>query len=175
MKKIRGLLITLILLCAILIPVYGSVNAAAPDYQHEPLWGGQSTQVGRVNIWHDAEWLYVQYNLWGGWVMTESHLAIALTLDGIPQTKTGNPIPGQFPYSRTYNPPVTNDTYQVPFTTELANAISEGEAGGIYIATHAVVQLMDGERVVRQETAWSDCHTFPGKNWAKCTHYIGHN
>ena len=32
------------------------------------------------------------------WRILETHLHIATSLAGIPQTKTGNPIPGKFEY-----------------------------------------------------------------------------
>jgi len=66
------------------------------------LWAGQDINVGTVNVWNDGVELHVTYNTTGGWVLTETHLAVATTLDDIPQ-KNGNPIPGKFPYQCCYD------------------------------------------------------------------------
>jgi len=61
------------------------------------LYAGQNIDVGTVEVWNDGEELHIVYNTTGGWEMTETHLAVATSIDGIPQ-KNGNPPPGQFPY-----------------------------------------------------------------------------
>ena len=65
------------------------------------LWAGQDINVGTVNVWNDGVELHVTYNTTGGWVLTETHLAVATALDDIPQ-KNGNPIPGKFQYQCCY-------------------------------------------------------------------------
>jgi len=95
------------------------------------LFAGQDIPVGTVSVWNDTENLYVKYETTGDWVMTQTHLAVADSADGIPQ-KNGNPIPGQFPYSTKHDPAVTEFTYTIP----LVNPITP-----LYIAAHAKVQL----------------------------------
>ena len=101
---------------------------------------------------------------WGDWEMTETHVAVADSLEGIPQTKSGNPKVGNFPYAMEHNPAVTTYTYVIDLEWEVGTEL--------YIAAHAVVQ--DG---CRQETAWADCQgpafLFPGANWASfVTHVV---
>jgi len=67
------------------------------------LFAGQNIDVGTVSVWNDEENLYITYDTTGGWEMTETHLAVAGSLPGIPQTKKGNPIPGKFPYQCCYD------------------------------------------------------------------------
>jgi hypothetical protein len=67
------------------------------------LYADQDIDVGTVSVWDDCVDLYVKYETTGGWVMTETHLAIAGSLEGIPHTKKNNPIPGQFPYQCYYD------------------------------------------------------------------------
>ncbi len=67
------------------------------------LWAGQNIDVGTVEVWNDDEKLCVKYQLdqdalADGWLIYETHLAVATSLDGIPTNKSGNPQPGQFPY-----------------------------------------------------------------------------
>jgi hypothetical protein len=66
------------------------------------LYAGQEFEVGTVSVWNDDVELHITYNTTGGWVLTETHLAVATALDDIPQKK-GNPIPGKFPYQCCYD------------------------------------------------------------------------
>lgn len=116
--------------------------------QSFPLYAGQDWEVGEVLVWDDGIELCVKYQLFpeifdpeegDGWGITETHLAVATTLEGIPHTKTNNPIPGQFPYG--------ND--------ELGGVASWPESGwfcisfddldvdcsdSLFIAAHAVIE-----------------------------------
>jgi Ca-activated chloride channel family protein len=119
--------------------------------------------VGEVVIWNDLDYLYVKYVTTDGWYMTETHLHVADSLSGIPQTKTFNPIPGQFAYPMVHNPAVQEYMYSIPWTWNPGTTL--------YIATHAVVQKqigidVYGDPVFQEETAWGDCVDFLGKNWA---------
>ena len=98
------------------------------------LIAGQHINVGTVTAWDDGVYLYVRYSTTDGWVLTETHLAVATSLDGIPQTKKGNPIPGEFPYSEEHCPPVTAYTYKIDMGEE---GFEVGDM--LYIAAHAVV------------------------------------
>jgi hypothetical protein len=143
------------------MPAEAQVNAqvVCGVPQQVTLYAGQTINVGNVMVWNDATNLYVQYNITGGWVMTESHVAVATSLSGIPQ-KNGNPVPGQFPYKTVHNPGVTTYTYTIPL-----NQWPVGQQ--LYVATHAVVQLIDGNgNVIQTETGWGNGPGFPGKNWA---------
>jgi hypothetical protein len=124
------------------------------------LFAGQDIPVGTVSVWNDEVELHVTYNTTGGWVMTETHLAVATSLTGIPQTKKGNPIPGKFPYQCCYDEGgsewvfqikedgdedavcdavgtdlLTEITYTIPFTWDPCTEL--------YIAAHAVVVDMN--------------------------------
>jgi len=86
--------------------------------------------VGDVLVWNDGDTLYVKYVIYeDGWCLTETHLHVAKSEGEIPQTKKGNPIPGQFDYKSEHDC-VTDYTIQLNWcpNTEL------------FIAAHAVVQ-----------------------------------
>jgi hypothetical protein len=88
--------------------------------------------VGDVIVWNGFGYIYVKYVITEeGWYLTETHLAVAKELSGIPQTKKGNPIPGQFQYSTIHDPPVTEYTYTIPLTWDVDTTL--------YIAAHAKV------------------------------------
>lgn len=55
--------------------------------------------MGTVCLETDAHFLYITYETTGGWLLNEVHLFVGESLDDMPQTNNGNPIPGQFPYT----------------------------------------------------------------------------
>jgi len=100
------------------------------------LYADQNIDVGTVEVWNDDEELHVVYNTTGGWEMTETHLAVANSLAGIPQ-KNGNPPPGQFPYKHENLGGVTSDEYVISL-----NGWDVGTE--LYIAAHAsLLKLVD--------------------------------
>ena len=93
------------------------------------LYAGQYENVGVVKVWNDTENLYVKYIVDDPWCLTETHLHVAAVPEDIPQTKKGNPIPGQFDYEGEHD----CETY-VLYTIPLAGLDVE-----LCIAAHAVV------------------------------------
>ena len=138
----------------------GADDPCTYETQTEALIAGQNFYAGTVTVTTNGSQVCVKFETTGGWQLTETHLAIATSLGGIPQTKGGNPQPGQFPYSATHTPAVTTFTYCVPFAVP--------SSGLLYIATHAVVEQVDPDTggIVQRQTAWAGPHGFPGKNWA---------
>lgn len=146
-------------------------NSAVFVPEKGDLVAGQSIKVGAVTVTNDIDNLYVQYSLTDGWEMTESHLSVSLTLDGIPQTGSGNPIPGQFNHKILHDPPTAGHCYAIPLD-------QYGLTGGDvpYIAAHAEVQKDDAaSTVVQMEGAWAageEGDQFVGKNWATYFQYF---
>ncbi|MBI2762231.1 MAG: hypothetical protein HYX54_00510 [Chloroflexi bacterium] len=102
---------------ALVVALVPSVAAAPPGVtKTADLFAGQTTDVGDVFVWNDATNLSIEIDLIPGWCMTESHVAVASTPSGIPQTKTGNPIPGKFAYGDRYNPCADGDVFTVPLS-----------------------------------------------------------
>lgn len=160
---------------ALTLPGVVPVAAHTPeDPKPFNLVAGQNYLIGTVSVGNDADYIYVTYEVIGGWELLETHLAAALSLgttypsDGLPQTKKGDPILGKFPWKANHNPAVTTYTYQISLADE---GFYVGQY--LYIAAHAVVALDDWE-----ETAWADgsCGNFlaqfPGKSWATYFEYV---
>jgi len=83
------------------------VGPTEEEAESFPLYAGQDWEVGEVLVWDDGTQLCVKYQLFSevfdpeegeGWGITETHLAVGYVVGDIPQTKKGNPIPGQFLY-----------------------------------------------------------------------------
>lgn len=155
-------------------PAMAGISDVCGVPQQVILYAGQTINAGNVTVWNDQTDLYVQFSTSNGWLLGETHVAVATSLAGIPQ-KNGNPIPGQFPYKMNHNPPVGTYTYIIP--------LDNWQPGQqLYIAAHAVVvQLDQNGNVIRRETGWGNGPGFPGKNWATyimytvqpCTRPIG--
>lgn len=115
------------------------------------LIAGQHTDVGSVIVTNDGNYLYVEFIAEDPWVITETHVSVSDSLDGIPQTKKGNPKIGNFGY----NVDSFIDISMWPAGTTL------------YIAAHAVVQMIGENNVpIQEETAWGEGLEFPGNSWA---------
>jgi len=115
-------------------------------------YAGQTNQAGTLKVYDDTTLqdgkyygtIYVQYvfgqpdstykdGYTGSWAgLTEYHLQVADSLDGIPMTRNGNPIPGQFDYSTEFND-------KKPSTGWIAIDINGYENSEVYIAAHSVV------------------------------------
>jgi hypothetical protein len=102
------------------------------------LIAGQNIEVGYIDVWNDETNLYVKYVIdEPGWCLEETHVAVAYSPEEIPQTKKGNPIPGQFPHKHEDIGCEPEDLYTIPLV--LINPSWDCN-DDLYIATHAVVQ-----------------------------------
>jgi len=141
-----------------------------------PLYAGQDMQVGNVLVWDDGENLCVKYQLSPeaiaeGWLLTETHLAVAELLTGIPQ-KNGNPIPGKFPYGDDDLGGVESYQECIPFSKIGDGVVCHDK---LFIAAHAVVQKCETESFTfNPELTWtrsseSNVAVFPGygAQWTK--------
>lgn len=124
-----------------------------------PLLAGQTTPVGSVIVTNSEDTLFLFISMDAGWSLKETHAAVACRLADIPQTKTGNPIPGRFPYKHSFASPVQEDLYTLP--------LSAYSCRDLTIAVHAsVVRRGSSTTILQQETAWAAGDPFPGRNWA---------
>jgi hypothetical protein len=144
----------------------GSKGLNANGDEVAVLFAGQTTPAGTVTISNDADTLYVKYEASGDWQISETHLEIATSLAGIPKTKAGSPVPGQFTTKETFSPGVKTVTYTFPLTYAVGTEL--------VVAAHAVVQRTDAlGQIVQQETGWSEGFKFVQKgNWATYTKYV---
>jgi len=132
-------------------PQWSPLFAGSPHY-YTPWWWANKMEVGAVWVWNNETHLSVMYDTWVG--MHETHLAVAGSFEDIPQTKSGNPKVGKFPYKHEGLGGAMTDMYTIPHDFDAGTEL--------IIAAHAA--LCNGE------TAWADCGGpdayFPGGNWA---------
>jgi hypothetical protein len=161
MRKVGFAVLALPLMVALLTSV-----VFADPVAHWLIAGGGNPKSAEIVGFVKAEQcdgnLIVHYNTQNyNWCITETHLHVATSLEAIPQTKKGNPIPGHFDWAG-YHDCAEMVTYRIP--------MEEGWTPGteLVIATHAVVRSECG---CEEETAWGGCYFdnylgFPGNNWA---------
>lgn len=126
----------------------------------QTIWAGQNVEAGSVTIWCTGTTAYLKFDVTGDWWLEQTHVAIAYTVDGIPQTKNGTPIPGDFPYGMTYDPLVKTYTYEIPWEDgwELDDHL--------VIAAHSVVVKLDEYgQIMESQTGWAGDKEGPGKRW----------
>jgi len=124
--------------------------------------------AGEINVTNDEENLYVEFVAYDDWFLGETHLAVADTLEGIPQNRADNPIPGHFLHNQEHDQVVKEYTYEISLAEYDYNSNDL-----LYLAAHANVQKFDEEgNVIQEETAWGDGEDFEGKNWATYFNYL---
>jgi hypothetical protein len=111
--------------------------------------------AGDVVVWTEGMDAYVKYVTAEGWCLKETHLQVAASLAGIPQTN-GNPNLGQFENKDIFKICKSEHVYQVPIEWYIGY--------GFHVAAQAVVEKTSPPKL--KETAWGDGYAFSGNNWA---------
>ncbi len=133
-----------------------------------PIYAGQNIEVGSICLEDDfnTNTLTITYLISvPGWEITDIHFVVAEHTSDIPQTKKGNLIPGQFPYTQSFASGVTTYTITVPFDD--FGAIGCDNLKDFFAAAHCVVQLVDNGIVVQTESGWGNGSITPGNSWGE--------
>ncbi|HVL99070.1 MAG TPA: hypothetical protein VM324_07245 [Egibacteraceae bacterium] len=144
-------------------PVEVTAGQTPTEEQCTPLLAGQTINVGQVCVSHDATDLIVTYRTTGGWVLTETHLAVGNEVGDIPATRrganAGQPTPGHFPHKARHSPAVNTYSYTMPLG-------DLDPAEGMVVAAHAKVQRVVDDTTA-EESAWGAGQRFVQRgNWA---------
>jgi hypothetical protein len=127
-----------------------------------PLLAGQTLAVGEVCARIDGAEVAFRYRLTDGWELMETHLWVGSSLADMPQTRTGNPKPGQFPWGGVASG--TTAELRVPLSTfGLKPDQTTCEDLRLIVAAHAAVRKRLDDGVWQQETAWGDGTRFVEK------------
>jgi hypothetical protein len=124
------------------------------------LIAGQHTDTGSVTVSNDADEIMIAVDATAPYLLAEVHIYVGT--DPVPTNKSGNPAPGQFPYTIEFPEPVASH--------DLAVALAELGVGcddQLNVAVHASVVSFDGEgNEVFSETAWGfGDEAFEGSRW----------
>jgi hypothetical protein len=133
------------------------------------LFAGQTTDAGDVCLSVSGNDLVVTYATAGGWELTGASLWAGASLASMPQTNTGNPKVGLFPYqSGTLPAAATSYQFRLPLSAfGLDASMTSCEAHKIFLAAHANLRLPNGDGTFRTETGWGDGARLVSRgNWA---------
>ncbi|MFM7105059.1 MAG: hypothetical protein ACKOW8_06015 [Flavobacteriales bacterium] len=130
-----------------------------------PLIAGQNINAGSFCITDsdtnndgNPDMLHVTYNTVDGWMLKDLHFWIGTTLSTMPQTNTGSPRLGLFPY-KTSGLNATTYTFNIPFSVI---GYTCPDAARYYFVAHAVVS-----RNGQTETAYAGGDRLLARgNWA---------
>ena len=114
------------------------------------LYAGQTIDAGTVSVTVNGDNLDVTYTTTNGWELSETHLWVGLSITDMPQTRKGNPIPGQFPY-------VSGD---ITGATSYTSSVALGDLGfscpgddkNFLMAAHASLSRDNGDGTYQTET-----------------------
>lgn len=118
---------------------------------------GQSTDAGSVCASVSGNDLTITYATEGGWQLTETHLWVGSQWAQMPQTRTGNPKIGGFPYASGPLNGATTYTSTVDLRAfGLSAEMTSCAALNLFVAAHAGVRKMNADGSYRSETGWGD-------------------
>ena len=162
MKRYVSLAIAFVLVLSISA---GSISANSPVNTGNTknsifitdLMASKHHDIGDILVWHDADTLYVKYEVHLGWLhMVESHLHVAGSLSEFPLNNGGNPKLGQFAYYEDHGRWVMEYTFEIPRDPSWVTGTD------VCIAAHTLVAGLCG----LMATGWGDGIEFPGWNWS---------
>lgn len=99
----------------------------------------------------DALQVCFNTNTEAGWQLVETHFFIGTATSQIPMTKSGNPIPGQYPYNSGNITGQTSYCFTIPFSD--INFACPGPTKYV-VSAHAALQKVVNGTVVQTETGW---------------------
>jgi len=147
--------------------------AAEPVAQCQILKAGQTINAGSVCVTNDKTTLQVTYTTTGNWYLADLHLFVGQSLTEMPQTKTGNPKIGNFPYT-IENVNSQSYTFTLPLGALGIFDPCAKDNPALYIAAHAVLVLRDSAgNVIDKQTGWAAGTQMNAKgSWAMYFQYL---
>lgn len=141
-----------------------SAVSYSQNTQCSTLYAGQTIDAGSVCVSVGGENLVVSYNTTNGWQLSEAHLWVGDDLATMPQTKTGNPQIGLFPYKSGDLTGATSYTFTIP----LSSLDSGDLCGHVFdLAAHAALRKDSGGGGTQTETGWAAGSPINGRgSWA---------
>lgn len=135
------------------------------------LFAGQSIEAGTVAFYDidtdgsgEVDALEVVYTTTDGWELDEVHFWIGNSLADMPQSRSGNPKIGNFPYNFSNLDGETTYSIVIPFS-EIGFSCPGPD--DFYVAAHASVRKPDGSGGFQTETGWGDGKRLVQRgNWA---------
>ncbi len=139
-------------------------TADGSSVQCQALLAGQTVDAGTVCVEVGDENLVITYATANGWELVETHTWVGDSLSKMPQTKKGNPIPGNFPYKSGDISGATSYVVTIPLA--ILNFVCPTDDKMYYVAAHAALRKLTSTGGYQTETGWADGDRFVEQgNW----------
>lgn len=137
------------------------------------IYAGQSIKAGTVtydDIDTDGDnlddVLQVTLQAIDGWEFIDISFFVGSSLSSLPTNKSGNPIPGQFPFKTGNITGTTSYTFKIPFSS-LGFSCPSSSSSNYYVAVHAGLKKLISSGTYQTETGWGDGLRLVSRgNWA---------
>lgn len=149
------------------------VGSSTSGTSTQIIYAGQTIKVGTVTYDDiDADGdnlddvLQVTLQTIDGWEFTDISFFVGATLSALPTNKSGNPIPGQFPFKTGSITGATSYTFKIPFSS-LDFSCPSSSNSNYYVAVHASLKKLISIGTYQTETGWGDGLRLVSRgNWA---------
>lgn len=121
------------------------------------LLAGQTIPAGTVCSTVEGDDLVVEYRTADGWELTEAHLWSGLSLGDLPQTRSGNPQIGLFPYHSGAIAGATSQVFRIPlarFGLDADQTVCDPVTA--FVVAHAAVRKPLAKGGYRSESAFGE-------------------
>lgn len=131
------------------------------------LFAGQTIDAGTVCAAVEGDDLVITYTTENGWELTAAHLWVGDDMADMPQTATGNPKIGNFPYNSGDITGATTCSFNVPLASLNSECVCDLS---YFVAAHAALRKLDGDGGYETQTGWADGPQITeGGSWATYT------
>lgn len=155
------------------IPSKVVVGTSTSGINSQIIYAGQSIKAGTVT-YDDIDTngdnlddiLQVTLQTIDGWEFNDISFFVGGTLAELPTNKSGNPIPGQFPFKSGNISGASTFIFKIPFST-IGFSCPNANTSNYYVAVHAGVKKLISAGTYQTETGWGDGLRLVSRgNWA---------
>ncbi len=132
-----------------------------------PLLSEGDVEIGSASIYNDEDGITIEVATTNPWVMHRTHVAVATSLDDIPQNRDGRPLVARFPFRDVHHPATRKAIYYLSLDEWFY------EPGTLlFVAVHADARRVakPGKRLIL-ESAWADGEPFSDATTATYFNY----
>lgn len=155
------------------IPSKVLVGSVTSSSSTQTIYAGQTIKAGTV-IYDDIDTnsdnvddaLQITFQTLDGWEFMSLGFFVGASLSDLPTNKSGNPIPGQFPYKSGDITGKTSFIMTIPFST-IGFSCPNAATGNYYVSAHANLRKLTTSNSYQTETGWGDGERLVSRgNWA---------
>ncbi len=133
----------------------------APKAVAYPIMIDKSTVVGNVSVLNTKDFIYINYLVDKDWVIKETNVHVAASIEGIPQSREGYPSPHQFAYRNTFGTAGKTQSMKI----EMADHNFQIGQQVLIAINFGLLGLENMETRARLIMGWGGTKNGPGPEW----------